>query len=149
MELNHTYVPVCLLATACGGGGGDASIGLTLPLTGILVDSPVSGVSYTSPSRTGITQANGEFFYREGDVVAFSLGATELGSATGRSQISRVELAGLDTLTVGNAEIGAVINDETSAFQTTVNLAVLLQTFDADGDPENGIEVTAEIAGLF
>ena len=149
MELNHTYIPVCLLATACGGGGGDASIGLTLPLTGILVDSPVSGVSYTSPSRTGITQANGEFFYREGDVVAFSLGATELGSATGRSQISRVELAGLDTLTVGNAEIGAVINDETSAFQTTVNLAVLLQTFDADGDPENGIEVTAEIAGLF
>jgi hypothetical protein len=48
---------------------------------GDLGDVPVQGVSYRSGARTGTTAANGEFRYRPGDAVAFSIGDIALGRA--------------------------------------------------------------------
>ena len=53
-------------------------------LTGVFVDAPVEGLTYTSsPSgRTGTTNVNGEFEYISGDTVSFAMANIDLGTAT-------------------------------------------------------------------
>ena len=46
---------------------------------GIFVDSPVSGISYDTPSRNGITGTDGLFLYSTGESVTFSIPQFEVG----------------------------------------------------------------------
>ena len=64
-----------LTLTACGGGG-DGGGGTPPPSTGAFIDNPVQGLTYSSaPSGlSGLTGPNGEFLYRAGDLVTFSIG---------------------------------------------------------------------------
>ncbi|SFR58052.1 hypothetical protein SAMN05216203_1558 [Marinobacter daqiaonensis] len=121
--------------TACGGGSSsstssetpaDSPDGSTQTSTGQFVDSPVSGLEYSAqPSGTaGITDDDGYFQYVEGDEITFSVGAFNLGKASGGSVITPVELTG-------------DVADKTS------NIARFLQTLDDDGVPGNGITITA------
>lgn len=66
----------CLVLVSCGGGDG-AGTGTSPALTGVLVDSPVQGLPYSSsPSGlSGRTGLNGEFQYRSGDEVTFTVGS--------------------------------------------------------------------------
>lgn len=66
---------MALTLTACGGGDGGGG-GTPPPSTGVFIDSPVQGLSYSSaPSGlSGLTGPNGEFLYRAGDRVTFSIG---------------------------------------------------------------------------
>ncbi|MDF0673695.1 MAG: kelch repeat-containing protein [Nitrospira sp.] len=83
-------IAVCILAAvtvACGGdGGGSGSTGAppaATPLTGVFLDSPVQGLGYsTTPSGlSGITDANGQFNYDQGDTVTFNLYGRTIGAA--------------------------------------------------------------------
>ena len=68
----------CLVLVSCGGGDGvGTGTGTSPTLTGVLVDSPVQGLSYSSrPSGlSGRTGPNGEFQYKSGDEVYFTLGS--------------------------------------------------------------------------
>ena len=68
---------MALTLTACGGGGdGGGTQPVAAPSTGVFIDSPVQGLSYSSaPSGlSGLTGPNGEFLYRAGDRVTFSIG---------------------------------------------------------------------------
>ena len=65
-----------------GGGSSSSSSGgasntnqNTPTLTGILLDSAVGGVSYnTSSNLYGLTNTNGQFQYRSGDEITFTVG---------------------------------------------------------------------------
>jgi hypothetical protein len=97
---------------------------------GVLSDGPIAGVSYTtSPSNlSGKTTIDGEYRYRPGDTVTFTLGGVALPAvpATGR---------------VTPATIAAHIysGDADKIANATVNLAVLMQTLDNNQDPDDGI----------
>lgn len=117
------------LFTGCGSG---SSAGKT-PSTGTFVDSPVSGLSYQTDtlSFSGLTDADGTFTYYGGETVTFFLGDLVLGSTKGKDTVSPIDLVS-----------GAA--DATD--QTVINMARFLQSLDADGDLNNGIQITSEIA---
>lgn len=101
--------------------------------TGYFVDAPVMGLRYRTNSRSGITDELGRFDYLPGERVVFSIGGTVLGSAE----------AG-DIMTPGSL-------DDTGQWDgpQAINIARLLITLDADQNPLNGIEITAEMHTVF
>ncbi len=117
------------LAGCFGEGDGPEEIaGTPLPsFTGVLIDSPVAGVSWEeSGGQSGITGSTGEFQYTQNALVTFSIGDIVLGTAPGAPFITPVELTNsLDP------------NDPAS-----VNQLVFLQSIDSDQDPSNGITVS-------
>lgn len=115
------------LVISCGGGGGGgggnpSSIGSEQ--TGVFIDSNVEGLGFSTPSRTGETNANGEFTYLDGEQVTFSIGGIVLGQVAGARLITPVSLV-----------TGAT--DETN--EVVTNIGQFLQTLDDDGNPDNGI----------
>lgn len=125
-----------LLATTtllgCGGSGSSSSPPPQPTQTGVFLDSPVAGLAYSTPGQQGVTNSRGEFIYRSGETVTFSLGNTVLGSATGAPEVTPLSL-------IQAADIEAAIQSGTSNRLT--NTLLLLQSLDADGNPENGIDL--------
>jgi hypothetical protein len=125
---------------------------------GYYYDSLVSGLSYESNGKAGVqTGVTGEeseggpgsFRYVEGDTVSFSLGDTVLGDSEAQERVTPFDLAGLDKEAVGGCEVEGPLPDGDGPFRIVVNLAVLLQSLDTDGDPANGIDISSDLAGLF
>ncbi len=120
------------------GGGGDTGGGGSTPgadSQGVFVDAPVAGLNYvTSSDITGITDSEGRYNYRAGDTVTFSIGGLDLGTVVAQGVVTPKTVA--QALTSENPA-------NTEAVAT--NLLVLLQSLDADGDPDNGITFTADI----
>ena len=107
-----------LLLSACGGGKKDSPT-----LTGVFLDSPVQGLNYKTDTLTGITNEHGEFSYRVGENISFYLGNVFIGTAPASNLVNPLNL-----------------NSNTST-DAVRNLVRLLQTFDEDRDPENGINI--------
>lgn len=121
---------VIALAVACGGGG-DAESSSS---TGVFQDREVEGVSYSAESFSGTTDAGGNFQYKSGETITFSVGGVILGSRAGASVITPVEL----------------VSGATSSSNASVqNILVFLQSLDEDGDPENGIEITSASSDFY
>lgn len=100
----------------------------TGPATGILVDSPVSGISYTASSgKSGVTDDKGNFNFNHGDKIEFKLGSLTLGNIQGSQIVTPIELAG----------------DSSNKLH---NLLILLQSLDSDSDLSNGIAISSETA---
>ena len=124
---------------------------------GYYYDSLVSGLSYESRTDDGVTHSGvtgeeddpGRFSFAEGGIVSFSIGELELGESIAKERVTPFDLAEVDEEPVGGCEVDGPLAAELGAFRKVVNLAVLLQTLDADGDPENGIEILPEVAALF
>jgi len=95
-------------------------------LTGVLVDSAVEGVSYSTSTQSGTTNTAGEFNYLEGEQVVFSVGDTILPSVAAAPQVSPVDMA----------------SGSSNSAATTTNIARLLQSLDIDGNPDNGITIS-------
>jgi hypothetical protein len=124
--------------------------------TGYYYDSLVTGVAYSTQAEDGtvITGVTGErndpgrfSFYTPEAMVTFSLGDTELGSSVGKDRVTPFDLAGVAEEAVGGCQVDGELPEDD--FRIVHNLAVLLQTFDTDGDPSEGIEISAETAALF
>ncbi len=131
-------IAVSVALVACGGGGGsdsDSDEGaadlLNKKQQGYFIDSGVDGLNYTSsPSGlSGVTSNGGRFDYESGDTVTFYIGNLQLGGAAAAGVITPMGLA--DT------------NDP--ADSKAINISRLLQTLDADGDPDNGIDISTEV----
>jgi len=114
------------LAAGCGSSGNDDG----RARTGQFVDSQVEGVSYASGNLSGETDALGRFQYASGAAVELSIGDIVLGSAQGAPLVTPLDLA-------------AGATDE--SHPTVTNLARFLLTLDADGDPANGIRISAAV----
>ena len=94
---------------------------------GILIDSPVINIDYSTASQSTLqTNNKGEFTYLEGESVTFSIGDLVFPAVVAKSVITPLDMANSIN----------EINDE------AVNILRLLQTLDSDGDPANGIEIT-------
>jgi len=118
------------LVIGCGGGGSGSGSGSGVQ-TGVFLDSPVSGLTYSTPTLTGQTDL-GIFHYHPYEIVTFSIGSLALGSATGASTLTPISILG-----AANA-----------SDQRVVNMCILLQTLDQDGDLNNGIQITPAIAAI-
>ena len=74
------------LLSGCPGGDSSTKLNMLPQHTkvGVFIDAPVKGLTYTAtPSgETGTTNEAGEFKYKEGDKVTFSMGLIELGEGT-------------------------------------------------------------------
>lgn len=99
------------------------------PEKGHFVDSPVHGMNFHTKSFRGHTDTNGSFDYTEGEGVTFSIGLLQIGTTIGKHRISPLDLVGTNDL-----------ND-----QRVLNMAQLLQSLDAKGDPTSGIEITEPV----
>lgn len=99
--------------------------------TGTFIDSAVSGLNYTGEqTESALTDDQGQFSYRADDTLTFSIGDLVLGTA-----------AGADVLTPLDITQGATSADD----PRVTNKLILLQSLDADGNLNNGIQLTAEI----
>jgi len=126
------WVALCTTLAACGGSGyGDTTAAPTPPpppavLSGIFVDSAVSGFHYATTTQNGSTDQEGTFMFAEGESVTFSIGDIDFPTVATAPQLSPFELAG---------------TDDTSD-TALINMSRLLQTLDADGDVDNGITIS-------
>ncbi|WP_303291046.1 hypothetical protein [Marinobacter sp. SS5-14b] len=126
---------------ACGGGssGGDGE--QTTPNTeppttnseikGQFVDSPVQGLTYFTPSGSGVTNANGEFNYIDGDEVFFLIGNTLIGQSVAAPILTPVDLS-----------------DDSSNADKTTNILRFLQSLDENNNPSDGIVIPENVLTL-
>ncbi len=115
------------LAACESGGGNPAGGGATA--TGILKDSNVSGLSYVSGSRTGITGPDGAFTYEVGTPVTFSVGGVTIGTATGKSVLTPIDL----------------VSAGSSKSVQVQNIVRFLMMLDQNGDPTDGITISPAV----
>jgi len=124
---------------------------------GYYYDSLVSGLTYESRSEDGVTHTGitgededpGRFSYSEGDTVSFSLGDINLGQVVANARVTPFDVAGIEAEAIGGCEVDGVLPEDTDGFRKVVNLAVLLQTLDTNGDHTDGIEISSEVSALF
>ncbi|MES9975851.1 MAG: hypothetical protein ABW094_16460 [Candidatus Thiodiazotropha sp.] len=122
------------LLLACGGGGGGGDGGSPTPTTatGVFKDNNVSGVTYTSGAQSGTTGSDGGFTYEVGQPVSFNLGNVTLGSTTGKSVITPVDL----------------VSGGSSSSTEVLNLVRFLLMLDSDADPNNGINISPAVQAI-
>jgi hypothetical protein len=97
---------------------------------GHFVDANVNGLTYRTPSQSGVTGEQGQFWFLRGERVNFWVGALPLGGALGDRAVSPMDLFP-----------GADLEDD-----RVLNVARLLQSFDADGNPGHGaINITEPV----
>jgi len=100
---------------------------------GTFVDSPVSGLSYRTLTLSGTTNPSGVFMYNPGETVTFAIGGLALGSATGKSTVTPLDIiAGASGVTDPRV----------------TNICRLIQTLDEDGDLNNGIKINSKTAAI-
>ena len=112
---------------SCGGGGGGGSSGSSTALgalnNGQFIDSAVEGLTYNTATQSGETTSTGLFSYRSGETISFYIGNILIGTTSGKSVLSPIDLVS-----------GGDINNA-----TVLNIARVLQTFDSDKNASNGI----------
>ena len=95
-------------------------------LTGTLVDSPVTNISFSTPTQQGVTNINGEFTYSENENVTFAIGEIVFPSVSAKDIVTPLDIA--------------ATNDFNAP--SLINMLRLLQTLDIDADPTNGINIS-------
>ena len=97
----------------------------------------VEGLAYSGASgSSGTTGEHGEFSFAAGDRVTFAIGELVLGA---------VDMgAGGDLQRVTPAHLVPAVGGDVDAItdQRVTNIARLVQSLDADGDPENGVTIS-------
>lgn len=116
-------------------------------VTGRFVDSPVAHLHYATPTRSGETDADGTFEYMTGETVTFSIGGTTLGAVEGAATITPLSLFGVTGAPVSFAELYRLADytrRSVTGYDRALNVALFLQSLDADGNPTNGIDLTGK-----
>lgn len=155
MNIRARLTPLLVLGCsltlpACDDDGGSGEFE-----NGYYIDNFVSGVTYitedqgggTREGKTGEDNDPGLFKYLNGKTVEFKLGDTDLGQSLGKPRVTPFDLAGVDEMAVGGCDVLGELPDDD--FRKVQNHAVLLQTFDDDGDPSNNISISPAVATLF
>ncbi|MBL4796681.1 MAG: DUF1566 domain-containing protein [Oleispira sp.] len=131
--MNNSYLFfLCSISilTACSGGSSEDNDSPDVDVvekSGQLIDSTLAGVTYQTPTYSGITDSEGRYSYLEGELVTFTIGGVSLGGAVSAGPL----LTPLDLL-------GATHPTDPAA----VNMMIFLQSIDEDGDPSNGIVIS-------
>ncbi|MFG3133215.1 CocE/NonD family hydrolase [Streptomyces tendae] len=110
-------------------GTASTAEGATAAVTGVFA-GPTAGLAYRTPTTTGVTDARGEFRYRAGETVTFSVGGLVLGAVEGAPLVNLAQLV---------PRVDGRIDRLHDPIVT--NLARLVQTLDQDGDIETGVSI--------
>ncbi len=113
--------------------GGYFTHEFTHPSRGHFIDSPVAGITYQTPTSWGMTDESGSFDYFPGERVLLSIGSVTIGAPFADHKISPLDI-------FGHADL------QNSG---VTNMARLLQSLDADGEPKGGIVITPTTAACF
>ncbi len=145
MKTNQLLFSSLVLGTllvGCGGGGGSSAA----LKTGVFLKN-VKGLHYKTSTTEGLTNADGEFEYREGEDITFSLGGITLGMAQAKVNMSPFDLVGISA-PESKKTIYSGLGYDTHAgekiitpFMRAVNMTRLLMVFDADQNTANGIDL--------
>ncbi len=101
----------------------------THPARGHFIDSPVGGAKYGTPTQNGKTDLSGGFDYFPGEVVDIMVGPVTLGSTVANHKISPLDL--FESADIHDSRV--------------VNMARFLQSLDADGEPQKGIDISDDV----
>jgi len=130
-----------LIATAilsfigCGSSGGSSYLPPeNTTQTGNLVDAPIEGLKYTTPTHSGFTDANGKFEYEEGELVTFYLGNLPLATIPAKKLITPLTLAGDINLN--------------SISTKAIAIARILQSLDSDQANPDTLIIPTNLAGM-
>jgi hypothetical protein len=101
---------------------------------GKLLDSALAGVSYTSTSKSGTTDANGSFEFADGETTTFKIGNILLGS---------IESSSIDN--DRNVFIPEILGKSRGESNDTSVIKTLqfVQSLDSDGNLSNGIDINS------
>jgi len=115
----------------CNGSSSSSSDTSEPALTGTFVDGAVDGLTYRGPNFSGKTQGGGHYQFGRGDRVSFYLGDNiRLGTLLGSiDDVTPMDFFGPDS----------------ELDQRVLNILVLLQSMDSDGDTSNGITITEDM----
>jgi len=128
-----SVLALATLTAACdGGSGGGSGDRASADRKGRFLDSAVHGLRYATSTQSGTTDVDGGFDYQSGESVRFWIGDIPLPQVAAAPLMSPLDV---------------FKTDDPFDF-AVVNLARLLQSLDADGDPENGIDLTQMNAAL-
>jgi hypothetical protein len=134
------------IASALAGCGGDSPTETPppppAPIIGIFA-GPVQGLSFQTPTQSGVTGASGQFRYVEGETVTFRIGGVTLGSAPGAP---RLDLFSLARLAPPRTEIELrrefLTPNDVTDFDRVANRALFLTALDNDADGSNGLDLS-------
>lgn len=121
------------LLVACGGGGessgdSDSAGPAAGSAKGYFIDSPVSGLDYSSTSFSGVTGGAGDFEFAAGETTTFSYLGLTIGSVStteNSTVVTPLDLA----------------NTTDTSNQTVKNILVFLQSLDGDQNPSNQLSL--------
>lgn len=102
-------------------------------LKGVFLDAPVGGLNYATPTIRNVTKADGAFEYLPGETVTFSIGNFVLGSTPAKPFVTPLDI---------------VPGAGDASDHRVVNICVVLQTLDEDGNPENGIQISEKVSSV-
>ena len=71
--------------------GHAANVSYADVLTGVFA-GPICGLRYQTPTQSGLTGTQGEFSYRQGEAVSFSVGGLVIGAAAGAPRVNIAQL---------------------------------------------------------
>lgn len=114
--------------------------------SGYFLDSGVEQLAYRSNSFTDSTLStggNGQFSYIPGEVTTFTFLGLNLGSVSPSPSKPVITPATLLNVEKSRDDMATFLADRAnnSSAQTLTNMLVLLQSFDEDQNPENGIKL--------
>ena len=90
LKISFILLAAVALSACLGGGGGGGSDGIN---TGHFTDSAVAGLTYTTATQFGTTDATGKFTYKNGETITFSLGGIVIGeTVAAKSDMSPFDL---------------------------------------------------------
>lgn len=121
---------ISLLLVACGSNNSNNNI-VTSVLTGKFLDSAVSNLDYKTQTQSTTTNTKGEFNYRAGEIIIFSIGSLDLRSTEATAIITPLTITPLTIAATTNINANEV-----------VNIALLLQSLDKDNNHDNGLQIT-------
>jgi hypothetical protein len=132
-------VAVAYTVTAGNSGGAYTQADLVLAVgpppagtavTGVFRGDTVIGLGYVSGAHSGLTDKSGAFTYEVGQGIAFSVGAVTIGAVpTAKALVTPVDLVAQGTGTSNHV----------------LNVVRFLMMLDQDGNPNNGIQVSAAV----
>lgn len=132
MKLCKTLLSASVFSilTACGGGSSDTPSTSSSPAataeTGVFLDSPVINIGYRTETLEGVTNSLGEYKYLAGETVTFFIGDLVFPATAAIGTVTPLDLA--DSVDISDPKV--------------INMIRLLQTLDADANPDNGLTIT-------
>ncbi len=99
-------------------------------VTGVFRDVTVIGLGFLSGTHKGLTDTSGAFIYEEGQGVAFSVGAVSIGAIP----VAKSLVTSMDLIAQG-----------TGSSTQVLNIVRFLMMLDQDGNPNNGIQISAAV----